>query len=206
MFKYNVKLALKSMRRNPVMTALMVAAIAVGIGVSMTTLTVYYLMGSNPIPEKSDVLFAITMDSWDPIRPFDDDTPERAPHQVTYHDAERLKALGRGKRQTAMFESSLIIEALSEDDLPFAVEARVKTSVNDIFKDVKFFHNSSSVDSTPSLMDYVFKSIGLDNVDAPEQKLARAKLWNVLCHRIWREINKLKSNKITTFYSLLKSK
>ena len=66
MFKYNIKLALKSMQRKPMMTALMVAAIAVGIGVSMTTLTVYHMMSSNPIPEKSDVLFAVTMDSWDP--------------------------------------------------------------------------------------------------------------------------------------------
>ena len=69
MFNYNVKLALKSMRRNPIMTALMVAAIAVGIGISITTLTVYYMMNGNPIPEKSDVLFAVTMDSWNPAAP-----------------------------------------------------------------------------------------------------------------------------------------
>jgi putative ABC transport system permease protein len=125
MFKYNLKLALKSMRRNPIMTTLMVAAIAVGIGVSMTTLTVYYMMSSNPIPEKSDVLFAVTMDSWNPLRPFDEDEPERAPHQVTFHDAERLMALGNGKRQTAMFESSLIIEPIKVDDLPFEAGARV---------------------------------------------------------------------------------
>jgi len=87
MFNYNVKLALKSMRRNPIMTALMVAAIAVGIGVSMTTLTVHYMMSSDPIPEKSDVLFAVTIDSWNPIRPFNSDKPERAPHQLTFHDA-----------------------------------------------------------------------------------------------------------------------
>jgi len=128
MFKYNVKLALKSMRRNPIMTGLMVAAVAVGIGVSMTTLTMYYLMSSNPIPEKSDVLFAITMDSWDPLRPFDEDYPERAPHQVTYHDAERLLAIGKGKRQVAMFESSLIVEPNSRDELPFEAGARVATS------------------------------------------------------------------------------
>jgi len=125
MFKYNLKLALKSMRRNPIMTSLMVAAIAVGIGLSMTTLTIYYLMSSNPIPEKNDVLFAVTMDSWDPLRPFDEDRPERAPHQVTYHDAERLLALSQGKRQVAMFESSLIIEPDNEDELPFEAGARV---------------------------------------------------------------------------------
>ena len=127
MFNYNLKLALKSMRRNPIMTSLMVAAIAVGIGVSMTTLTMYYLMSSNPIPEKSDVLFAVTMDSWDPLRPFDDDYPERAPHQVTYHDAERLLAIAKAKRQVAMFESSLIIEPINEDELPFEAGARVAT-------------------------------------------------------------------------------
>ena len=125
MFRYYVKLAWKSMRRNPIMTGLMVAAIAVGIGISMTTLTVYYLMSSNPIPAKSDVLFAITLDSWSPHRPFDDDRPERAPHQLTYADAERLLALGAGKRQTAMFESSLVIEPVGDSDLPFESFARV---------------------------------------------------------------------------------
>ena len=125
MFNYNLKLALKSMRRNPIMTGLMVAAIAVGIGISMTTLTVHYMMNGNPIPEKSDHLFAITLDSWNPLRPFDDDRPERAPHQLTFHDAERLIAHGKAKRQTAMFESSLIIEPADEDGLPFEAGARV---------------------------------------------------------------------------------
>lgn len=125
MFKYNLKLALKSMRRNPIMTTLMIAAIAVGIGISMTTLSVYHMMSSDPIPHKSDVLFAVTLDSWNPLRPFDDDRPERAPHQLTFHDAERLVALGRGKRQTAMFESSLIIEPVNDEDLPFEAGARV---------------------------------------------------------------------------------
>jgi len=128
MFKYNVKLALKSMRRNVILTALMVAAIAVGIGISMTTMTMYYMMNGNPIPAKSDVLFALTLDSWNPIRPFDEDRPERAPHQLTYHDAERLLALGEGKRQTAMFESSLIIEPVDEGEMPFETGARVATA------------------------------------------------------------------------------
>lgn len=125
MFNYNVKLALKSMRRNPIMTSLMVAAIAVGIGVSMTTLTVHYMMSGDPIPEKSDVLFAVAMDSWSPLRPFDEDYPERPPHQLTFHDAERLVEMAQAKRQTAMFESSLIIEPDGQDELPFEAGARV---------------------------------------------------------------------------------
>ena len=173
MFKYNVKLALKSMRRNPIMTSLMVAAIAVGIGVSMTTLTMYYLMSSNPIPEKDDVLFAVTMDSWSPLRPFDDDRPERAPHQVTYHDAERLIALGEGKRQTAMFESSLIIEPVNEDGLPFEAYARVATA--DFFPmfNVPFIYGSAwdkSADTAAETMVVLTKDLnerlfgGIDSV------------------------------------------
>jgi len=142
MFKYNVKLALKSMRRNPIMTSLMIAAIAVGIGVSMTTLTVYYLMSSNPIPSKSNELFAVTLDSWSPLRPFDDDRPERAPHQVTFRDAERLVELGAAKRQTAMFESSLVIEPVDGQGLPFEAGARVAFA--DFFPmfDVPFIYGS----------------------------------------------------------------
>lgn len=125
MFAYNVKLAVESMRRNPMMTTLMIAAIAVGIGISMTTLSVYYMMNGNPIPQKSKQLFAITLDSWGALRPFDDDRPERAPHQLTYQDAERLVELAAGKRQTAMFESSLIIEPSNVEQMPFEAGARV---------------------------------------------------------------------------------
>ena len=116
------------MRRTPVMTLLMVSAIAIGIGISMTTLTVHYMMSGNPIPEKSDVLFAVTLDSWNPLRPFDDDRPERPPHQLTFADAERLEGLEGGVRQTAMFETSLIIEPEEEGELPFEVFARVATA------------------------------------------------------------------------------
>ena len=150
MLKYNMKLAIKSMQRNPVMSGLMVAAIAVGIGVSMTTLTMYYLMSSNPIPQKSDVLFAITLDSWDPLRPFDEDYPERAPHQLTYHDAERLLALSAGKRQTAMFESSLIIEPLDKAALPFEAGARVTTADFFAMFNVPFIYGSAWDKTTDS--------------------------------------------------------
>jgi len=140
MFFYNVKLAWKSIRRHPILTGLTVAAIAVGIGVSMTTLTVYYMMSNNPIPEKSDLLFAVTLDSWNPLRPFESERPERAPHQLTFRDAENLLRLGQGKRQVAMFESSLVIEPTSGDSLPFEVGARVTPGDFFAMFNVPFIH------------------------------------------------------------------
>ncbi|MFT6993195.1 MAG: putative ABC transport system permease protein, partial [Paraglaciecola sp.] len=53
MFGYYIKLALKSVKRNPILSLLMITAIALGIGASMTTITVNYLMSADPIPHKS---------------------------------------------------------------------------------------------------------------------------------------------------------
>ena len=50
MFGYYFNLALRSLRRNKVLTALMVLAIALGIGASMTTLTVLHLLSGDPLP------------------------------------------------------------------------------------------------------------------------------------------------------------
>jgi len=51
MFSYYLKLGWLSIRRNPLLSMLMIAAIAVGIGASMTTITVNYIMSGNPIPQ-----------------------------------------------------------------------------------------------------------------------------------------------------------
>ena len=61
---------------------------------------------------------------------------------MTYHDAERLLRLSEGKRQTAMYESSLIIEPDGDEALPFEAYARVTTA--DFFPmfDVPFIFGS----------------------------------------------------------------
>ena len=66
MFNYYFGLALRSLRRNPVLTALMVVTIGVGIGASMTTLTVFRAMDADPMPHKSRQLFVPQIDNWGP--------------------------------------------------------------------------------------------------------------------------------------------
>ena len=48
MFGYYFSLALRSFKRNKALTFLMVLAIALGIGASMTTLTVFYVLSGDP--------------------------------------------------------------------------------------------------------------------------------------------------------------
>jgi len=89
MFAYHLRLGLKSLRRNPVLTALMIGAIGLGIGVCMTTLNVYKLISGNPIAHRNDVLFAVQLDSWDIQRAWNQDDPESLPLELTYRDAQQ---------------------------------------------------------------------------------------------------------------------
>src|SRR5437879_4083664 len=76
MLGYYMRLALTSFGRSPGLTALMVCAIALGIGVCVVTLTVYHAMSGNPIWWKNDRLYAVTMDNWEPNKPFDRNRPD----------------------------------------------------------------------------------------------------------------------------------
>ena len=107
MFFYYLRLAVISIRKNPVLSTLMVAAIGLGIGACMTVLTVNYLMSSDPIPQKSEVLHYVQLDNWDPNNAAND--PNEPPDQLTYLDATALMKANRAFRQTANAGASLVI-------------------------------------------------------------------------------------------------
>ena len=66
MFAYYLELALRSLKRSPGLTALMVLSIGVGVALAMTTWTLVRTMSSDPIPQKSAQLFVPTIDMWGP--------------------------------------------------------------------------------------------------------------------------------------------
>src|SRR5688500_14904658 len=101
MFSYYVRLALLSLRRNPVLTALMVAAIALGIGASMTSLTVLRAMSGNPLAHKEGLVYRPQLDNWSPGNPYSEDGSP--PDQFTYRDATYLVDAKKGVRPAAMF-------------------------------------------------------------------------------------------------------
>lgn len=123
MFSYYLQLGLRSLRRNPVLTVLMVVGIALGIAASMTTLTVMHMMGSDPIPSKSSILHYVQLDNWSPDEPYRPDG--RPPDQVTYRDATALMAAGKADRQTAMFKLALPVQPDNPEIKPFQSLVRV---------------------------------------------------------------------------------
>ena len=153
MFSYYLKLGWLSIRRNPLLSALMVAAIAVGIGASMTIITVNYVMSGNPIPQKSDQLYYVQLDSWDPID--HDNEGFEPPDQMTYLDAMALMKAGKAYRQIASNRSSLVLEPQGEGERPFSVTSR--NTWADFFPmfDLPFLHGSGWDDSADNNLDKV---------------------------------------------------
>jgi len=125
MLAYQIKLALKSLRRNPALSTLMVCAIGLGIAVSSAFITTYYLMAGDPIPEKSDQLFYVEIDTWDPDDPFDEYHPDRPPNQVSYRDMRSIMESNIPTYQSGMFKSSLTVQPEGADDKPYRASSRL---------------------------------------------------------------------------------
>lgn len=146
MFPYYLKLGALSIRANPVLSGLMVAAIAVGIGACMTIMTVRHVMSGNPIEHKNDQLYHVQVDNWNPDDPYDE--PNNPPVQVTYLDAKALFDADRAFRQTTSFKTSRVVQPDGDDARPFQVQARATTA--DFFPmfDVPFLYGSGWDDSS----------------------------------------------------------
>jgi putative ABC transport system permease protein len=112
MLLYNVRIAIKSLRRNPVLTAIIIGGIALGICASTTFTTVRHMFARDPLPGKSDKVFYIRMDNWDPhaAYPTNSDNPgEAIPPQITYRDAMALMRSNIPVRQTAAFAAVMTV-------------------------------------------------------------------------------------------------
>ena len=121
MLAYYFRLAVRSFRRNKVLTALMVTAIALGIGASMTTLTVFHVLSGDPIPQKSDRLFNVQVDP----RPMIGYQPSEEPEeQVTRFDGETLLREKKAKHQVLMTGGGVTVEPDGSTLRPFDTDAR----------------------------------------------------------------------------------
>jgi putative ABC transport system permease protein len=114
MLGYYLHLALRSLRRNIILTSLIIAAVGVGIGAYMTILTVLLAMSGDPIPQKSERLFVPQIDVWGPnTRPKDAVGDVRLPVMFTYRDAVAFMQAHAAKHQAAMYAMQLDVTPTS---------------------------------------------------------------------------------------------
>ena len=127
MLLYNLRLAWISLRRTPFLSALAVGAIGLGIAVAVACTTIYYLLAKDPLPGKSDHLYYVRLDSWNPARAFDDDFPQRPPDQVTWRDAMALLESDIPTRKTASYSALVVVRPEEPTERPFNLPARLVT-------------------------------------------------------------------------------
>ena len=126
MFGYYVDLALRSLRRNKALTALMVLAIALGIGASMTTLTVLHVLSGDPLPGRSSTLYYPQIDPRDNTGY----TPGKSQpqDQVSWIDGMNLLQSKRADRQALMTGGTLAVQPHASTFDPFYEDARYTTA------------------------------------------------------------------------------
>jgi putative ABC transport system permease protein len=123
MFTYYFRLGLRSLRRNMVLTVLMIAAIAVGIGACMTALTVFRAMSGDPIPQKSSQLFAPQIDNWGADN-HNSGSPDHLEPQLSYTDVLGLMKARTARRQTGMYASRQALRPADPKQKPTKVFVR----------------------------------------------------------------------------------
>lgn len=106
MFAYYLQLGVRSLRRMPVVTLLMILAIGFGVAASMTSYAVFRAVSGNPIPWKSSQLYAPQIDNWDPRTLGPSAEP---PDLMDYQDAMALMDARAAARQTATYPVSFSV-------------------------------------------------------------------------------------------------
>ena len=141
MFQYYFMLGLRSLRRNPALTALMVLTLAIGVAASVSTLTILHVMSGDPIPYKSDRLFVPVMD----VGQVEDYTPGDEPNdvQMTYIDARNLLKSGLGERRTAIYGVSAAVEPARKDIGVFSAQGLAATRDFFAMFDAPFLHGQA---------------------------------------------------------------
>ena len=119
MFGYYLELALRSLKRSPGLTALMVLAIGFGVAASMTTYSVFRAVSGDPIPWKSSRLFVPQIDMWGPTGR---DATGEPPTAMDYADAMSLMRDHRAKLQSAMYQISPLVVPADPSTHPINVD------------------------------------------------------------------------------------
>lgn len=162
MWQYYLRLSLLSLRKTPVLSLLMVLAIATGIAANLTILTMHSVVSSNPLAHKNEQLFAVQLNTWNPAREYS--ALNNLPPQLTFKDAKAIYDADVADEIVVMQKANIIIHQRESSETPSAYHTRMTT--RDFFSmfDVKFIYGgpwSKEADKNPERV--VILSEGLNN-------------------------------------------
>lgn len=127
MLGYYASIAASSFRKNKALATLMVLVIGLGIGASMTMITVFHVLSGDPLPGRSGRLFVPVIDP----RPLDRNHSAGSPPMdgsFTWPDAMNLLHAARADRQAAMAGGAVPVRPMQGGGLPFYETGRYTTA------------------------------------------------------------------------------
>ena len=127
MFNYYLKLALYNIKRAALVNLLVVFTIAVGVGLISANLTLVNTMMSNPVAEKSERLFHISMNTWP-----DDDPHEEPFHILRYRDTQAIMDYSGGKHKMVSYLTSTYSRAAESETLK-RYQSIIRATTKDFF-------------------------------------------------------------------------
>jgi putative ABC transport system permease protein len=120
MFWYYLVLGARGLTRNPLVTALIVLLIAVGVAGSITTFMMLRAVSANPLPSKSAHLFVPQIDNRGPQhRVTNSGDPDS---ELTFRDETALRNRHAGTHQTAIYPLGLSAVPVETAIRPFAAK------------------------------------------------------------------------------------
>lgn len=121
MLRHDLWLAFLALRRTPVLSVLMICAIAVGIAAAIIAITLYHARSGHPIPWKNDTLYAVMLDGRDKVRPAPGARPEYPLFQLTLPDAKALYASQLPVHAVRMYRRAQVLTPSRAGLEPFGV-------------------------------------------------------------------------------------
>jgi putative ABC transport system permease protein len=153
MLSYNLKLAMHSFRRAPSLYFLVLLTLSVGVGLLCANLALVSSMAGDPIPEKSDQLFHVSMNTWP------NDQPQSEPfHILRYREAMKISESDIPKN-SAVFYASGVYARDSESESLKRFDSSVRATTPGFFPLTKapFAHGNGFAKS--SGMEVVIGSV-----------------------------------------------
>ncbi|WP_440056830.1 ABC transporter permease (plasmid) [Pseudoalteromonas sp. T1lg65] len=102
MLFYYIKIAMLSIKKSPVLVALMALTIGVGIAAFMTTTTITHMMTKSSLGDRYNHYYKPQIDSWAPDEDYWPSKPHLLPPALSYKDAMNLMQAEQPYEQIAM--------------------------------------------------------------------------------------------------------
>lgn len=107
MILYDIRTALLGFRRSPLLTAVIVGGLGLGIGVATLFSAVRHVLAKVPMPHKADRVCYVQLDNWDPEQAYPSTPPGDPPPQVSYRDMVEIMKSDIPVRHGGTFKGNL---------------------------------------------------------------------------------------------------